>query len=599
MTKDHYYFESFSFIAGDTTFTLLLSCFQLGGDLSTVLPYRKPLKRPDPRFDPPVVTGEVKIQGDSTSLEKEKATELTYMIARSQVLSANDAQEDIPLWGPFHANLQEESSDVVSTVAFNPIIMATSTDLSTVYTTLKRAKEAVNYLGQKHVPVFFDLGLLTKAYEITWARPEDLEGIIPCEGGMHLLMSIFSAIGYLYGDAGLKQLLHESGVYAAGSVQQMLTGKDFDRALRGLRMVDEALNKRFLLQFKKWCDETNHIIPPRISELLSTISAGKSIADVITQLTEVVMDRLMPLITLFREEGRSSSATFRLWDDFLVRGMNPLKVFLSTTRNGLWLENQQNKAEFLPLLFAANRTNYSRYLPVALLAANRLPTEVMEAFEHGNFVAKLSRGRFNAVWMDYTLEATENKALKGTGRIIGLTLRGPALARWFLARPVTAKYSTRFLEGICQASQKDQEKKPQHHGSGDAAKKRWNADVQKMVQMFDGAYIDFFELAGDSSTHLVNFATGAVAPKEVEENLVGALSKGATMAKTFIGDRLILAEGSDVPKKSLYDAIPRSRIKTMTDMRRKVKIRHKDVPIDGEVMYISDSWLSMHTRRSP
>ena len=37
--------------------------------------------------------------------------------------------------------------------------------------------------------------------------------------------------------------------------------------------------------------------------------------------------------------------------------------------------------------------------------------------------SKLSEGKFNAVWMDYTIEATENKTLKGSGGIIGLTLR--------------------------------------------------------------------------------------------------------------------------------------------------------------------------------
>lgn len=110
-----------------------------------------------------------------------------------------------------------------------------------------------------------------------------------------------------------------------------------------------------------------------------------------------------------------------------MKVMCPLKIFLSTTKNGLWQANLEIKAEFLPLLFATNRINYSRYLPVSLLMMSRMPTEVTTAVEEGNFVAKLSRGRFNAIWMDYTLEATENKALKGADGIIGLTLRGPAL----------------------------------------------------------------------------------------------------------------------------------------------------------------------------
>ena len=70
---------------------------------------------------------------------------------------------------------------------------------------------------------------------------------------MHLLMSLFSGIGFLYADAGLKSLLHESGVFAAGTVQQMLSGKDFDRALLGFKLVEEVFYTRFLKHFHAWC----------------------------------------------------------------------------------------------------------------------------------------------------------------------------------------------------------------------------------------------------------------------------------------------------------------------------------------------------------
>ena len=67
---------------------------------------------------------------------------------------------------------------------------------------------------------------------------------------MHLLMCVFTAIGFLYGDAGLRELLFESDVFALGSTQQILTEKDFNRAHRAFKLVDEALNNRFLVQFK-------------------------------------------------------------------------------------------------------------------------------------------------------------------------------------------------------------------------------------------------------------------------------------------------------------------------------------------------------------
>jgi hypothetical protein len=43
-------------------------------------------------------------------------------------------------------------------------------------------------------------------------------------------MSCFVAsISKLWGDSGLKDLLIESSVYAAGSVDQMMTGKQFNK----------------------------------------------------------------------------------------------------------------------------------------------------------------------------------------------------------------------------------------------------------------------------------------------------------------------------------------------------------------------------------
>ena len=41
------------------------------------------------------------------------------------------------------------------------------------------------------------------------------------------MIAVMAGIGKLYGEAGLQ----ESGVFAAGTVKQILNGKDFDRGL--------------------------------------------------------------------------------------------------------------------------------------------------------------------------------------------------------------------------------------------------------------------------------------------------------------------------------------------------------------------------------
>ena len=48
-------------------------------------------------------------------------------------------------------------------------------------------------------------------------------GIIRCECGRQLLMALFADIGQLYGDARLRELLFESDIFAASSVQQILS----------------------------------------------------------------------------------------------------------------------------------------------------------------------------------------------------------------------------------------------------------------------------------------------------------------------------------------------------------------------------------------
>ena len=98
--------------------------------------------------------------------------------------------------------------------------------------------------------------------------------------------------------------------------------------------------------------------------------------------------------------------------------------------------------------------------------------------------------------------------------------------------------------------------------------------------MFTGPFIGPFDIS-EASPKLINIATGAIASDDVQESLCHALDKRAQMADKFVSERL----APDSPK-SFYDPLARSNIKTMTDMRKKVKIRSKHISINGEVMYL-------------
>ena len=62
------------------------------------------------------------------------------------------------------------------------------------------------------------------------------------------------------GGGGLRDILIDSDVYAYASVNQMLSGKQYKRAVRGLTFVYEAMMRYLMISFFKWCEQKAHTI---------------------------------------------------------------------------------------------------------------------------------------------------------------------------------------------------------------------------------------------------------------------------------------------------------------------------------------------------
>lgn len=575
--------------------------FIVGGDLSKVIQYNKPETRPEPILNPSPTCKEFYDIGKCQEYSNSLQTELVYNLARSGIF--HKSNNSVPPWHTFHSWLAFDDKNRRATVAYNPILMANPTELSTIYTTCLRLKETANKLGQAYSPITYDMGLLTKALEIYWNKSEELNGVILREGEMHLIMSFIAGVGHLYGDTGLKNMLFESGVYAAGTTEHMLTGKDYDRAVRGLLLIEETLSNQFLMNFKKWCNRSEISLPTRLATLLekleSAYGSGEDAKVIMEDLLEVSND-IKHLITQFKKEGESSP-TFKVWSDILFEVLMPLKSFIASTRNGVWKAHQAAKVNFCPLLFASNRSVYSKYEPVIILSLSdlRLPEEVRQKFEQGQFAINITPGAFKRVPMDYTLETTINKDMKGPGGVIGLTLKGKTLLRWFYTRPVTAEYARQFCSAIKAKTtserakdNEDEEDEDDQHEVQDqtdikikklnAKDRRWNSDVDKMKTLFgeSGTFHDPFDVE-KQRTQLINIATSVIANDEICNSMINALETGRTCLDKFISERL-----STDKTKSFYDPLPKSRVKTMKDARKKVKVRSREVSIDPVVMFL-------------
>ena len=98
--------------------------------------------------------------------------------------------------------------------------------------------------------VTFDLAVAKKAYSLVWQSPEEFSDVIVCMGSFHLTCAFTGALGKKMRFSGLEEVFIESGICASGLIQQLLTGKHYNCALRVYKVVCEAL-ERILLQVYK------------------------------------------------------------------------------------------------------------------------------------------------------------------------------------------------------------------------------------------------------------------------------------------------------------------------------------------------------------
>ena len=119
-----------------------------------------------------------------------------------------------------------------SVVGYCQLIDASPTDLSTVYTLLKKSVEMAAQLGIHDTVVVVDQAIYAKALEVVWKQKEEFRSVVLRMGSFHIICTFLSVLGKRFGESGLQDLLIESRLVGSGSVNGVLRGKHYNRALR-------------------------------------------------------------------------------------------------------------------------------------------------------------------------------------------------------------------------------------------------------------------------------------------------------------------------------------------------------------------------------
>ena len=101
-------------------------------------------------------------------------------------------------------------------------------------------------------------------------------------------------------------------------------------------------------------------------------------------------------------------------------------------RESNWLLYLSALQRAIPLFFAFDRTNYSRwvllYYKDCILLEEKFP-DLFEGFMKGDFTVKLSKRKCSAIPIDQALEKEYNKNAKRKGGIIGFTREKEVVAK--------------------------------------------------------------------------------------------------------------------------------------------------------------------------
>ena len=190
-----------------------------------------------------------------------KLSDFLWILARKELLLFHPG---LAGWLSVTSNNQEfwaiEHRD--STVTYMSHVLFPITENATVQHVLEVSKQATQSVGQEYTTVTFDLGAVQKAFNIVWQNHQKFGKVIIRIGVLHTICSRFGL---------LKLNIIEAGIGDSGSLQKVLSGKHYNRALRVHKLMLEAF-ERLLLKVFQSQEESSEALSDEIQNLILQLS---------------------------------------------------------------------------------------------------------------------------------------------------------------------------------------------------------------------------------------------------------------------------------------------------------------------------------------
>ena len=307
-----------------------------------------------------------------------------------------------------------------ATIGYLPVLDASPTELNTVNTILHRSVEIANQLELPSVAVVVDQAIYAKAQTIWWQTPVFKDRVVLRLGAFHTTMTALACIGKRFRDAGLQDILIESDIVAVGSVNGVMNGHHYNRSIRCHKFMAEALH---VLHWDSFLEIVSEEAAEKYGEMVKCLYSSFPSQQYTDLLKGSSFQGMVKAYDTFIQD-RSNNVTFAIWISYLEM-VEDVLLFIRATRDGNWSLHLAAVRALLPWMFAYDRTNYSRYLPVYWFEMNNLATTnpfVHQELVKGDFaVQRQDVHGFSRVACDMTIEQTANRDSKTRGGMKGFT----------------------------------------------------------------------------------------------------------------------------------------------------------------------------------
>ena len=479
----------------------------------------------------------------------------------------------VPGWGGF-VSVTGSRPMQLTTIDYYPVINRPITDYSTVQECLRVAEEATREVGQTYTINTFDLGVCMKALPLIWNDPERYKNHIVMVGTFHLVCAYFKMVGKKMAGSGLSDALLEAGLIGSGSVNGVLSGKHYERAMYCHKILLESLERILLDKFLEQEDE---------DVIFATLPEGTrdKVNTLIYSQTKYTMDDLMldeEFITFMRKyTGFKKSVrdgvlgkTAQFWISYMDHIWLVLSLIRAVKTNDFNLY-----AECLYLMagifFSFDGQNYARYLTYFSVFVGNLDEThpgACELLQRGAISVARTFIPGNRCAVDKTMEETFMKHAKsrsgaggsGTG-ISGITGNYDAYQRWVRTTHERSKYVQATLNMADMLT--DSEFSTWHRDLRPAEIQKSDRLVCETQEAIFG-FTNPFTIADKDNLYCIS--SGAKVPKDHENDILSAELRGTRAKEKFIQERLEKGE-------NFFEPIKRMNLKTMEDMGKNVKVK--------------------------